>query len=209
MRRNAVRAVTLTASNTSMLDPIENGCGTYAQAYPSEGEARVCVPTDPWYALPDNISVQYQQSLPNASSSSGSLHATAEGLTVAGDELVLKAPAGLDLCGSGVLDQDLVAVSTPADQPRSQSDPCASAGGEEADALLKVTRAYPDKLVLQAGSAAEATFLVNCFKDGFVRFDVRASGYLAIGSTYLHNVIVAPDGRCIPNTERPTMTLPL
>ncbi|MET0342559.1 MAG: hypothetical protein ABW252_16255 [Polyangiales bacterium] len=207
-RRSAAASLGSAPGNIGLFSDLAS-CEPYTAVTSVEGRPRVCAPTDPWLMISDSWSVQYQPSLPGASGTSGVLTDVAEAPVVLGpDELLLKAPTGLDLCGRGVLPGDRVAVAETETSARAQNDPCGSVGGTDESELLVVRQAYRDKLVVATTAANPAEMkaqLTRCYPD-FVRFDVRAGSFLVLGSNYLNNVIADPQGVCVPDPARPLQT---
>lgn len=209
-RRSAAGRLTANVSNDGLFASVGT-CDPLTQVWPVNGEPRICAPSDPWYMVAESWSVQYQANLPGATSTSGALLGPAAApLPIPEDALVLEAPGGLDLCGRGVLKDDLVTVAAAEVGARGQNDSCSTVGGDEDAELLEVIEAYRDRLVLRPRGddrvrLAQRDRLLGCYPD-FVRFDVRAARFLVLGSTYLSNVIAGPDGACVVDPERPLQT---
>ena len=116
--------------------------------------ALICVPPDPWAERDQTWTAQTNAIVPGLALLSAVFEQTRpDGTAVPEDQLIVRAPAGVSLCGRGAqagVDDVLV---VPADNPESRC-PAATSGSEP---RLKIIEAHDDYLVVRALGGTNAT----------------------------------------------------
>jgi hypothetical protein len=191
LRRRYAGSLELSLPDAKLLEPSD--CGPDYVAWNNETPAPACVSKDPWNMISETWNADYRGPLPGTRTPSGVLEVTGNP-----QELLLRAPAGLDFCGRGTLPGDVVAVMDLDTQEISPQ--CSDLTSAENETLLRILDARRDTLRVTPAPGDEERFarLRECFPE-FVPFEVRAQDFLVSGSSgaYLHNVTSDAEGRCV------------
>jgi hypothetical protein len=207
-RRRTVGGIQAVVSLSSQLR--SQACQPIAEPFEKLGTSAVCAPADPWMAISQSWSVEYQAPLP------GTL--TPGAVIRAGDEQALELevllPVEFDACAAGTEVGDLVAVVSPPDELRRGAS-CPEPTNETA-LRLEIKQAFNDRLVvtpaLRSVLGTEQTLeqrrtqrqqLLDCYPD-LAGIELRAGSFLVTGSSgvYLHRVITGDDGSCVIDPDK-------
>lgn len=198
LRRRYAGSLEVTLPDSKLLET--QACGSDYVSWDNQKEAQACVSKDPWNMISETWNADYLGPIPGTRSPSGVFEETGNP-----NELILRAPGGLDFCARGALTGDVVALMDI--ESSTLPTQCNDLTSAETETLLLILEARRDTLRIGPGpvpgNAERFARLRTCFPE-LVPFEVRAQSFLVTGSSgaYLHNITADAQDRCVVDSQK-------